>query len=449
VLLAAITPAAGVAGEIPGLAPQFPPFIEREFGVTIGNDFFGRGGASDNFRTQQVIIDAKLTDEWLAVVDHSILTLGASATPARVDQLSASLGYHLVDSASDRLINRLAVGGGIRSVGNFAGQRIQNGFHRLVESEIKTYPYVDEERTDVTAWFDANHYRQFADGSDSEGNARWQKGYWIRASSLVTSDGQWDSAAGIFFVASRPAIDFWLGMRRDWRNGYDDPVLRETALVEDDTAVVLGARFGPIVFETVQQLNNDASYGQVRLVSGAAAASQGDGIRFGIEGSILVPDVQLKLTGRYPIRLFSDDASGWRESLMVAASYGEPQYGDDPNVFVRSSQFDVGLDVERPLSAKWLSVYGSATAGWREESLSGANMRLGEHSGSVARAVLSLAAGLRFDTASLGERWRFRIQLGLNGRLPVEDALLQIGDTILRVQEPALDIVFGLSLEFE
>jgi len=66
----------------------------------------------------------------------------------------------------------------------------------------------------------------------------------------------------------RNSIDVWLGFRHDWRSGYDaDNVQVETARAEDDTAVVIGVRFGALMLETVQQLNNDASYGQLSLVS--------------------------------------------------------------------------------------------------------------------------------------------------------------------------------------
>ena len=450
VLLAICTPVAGAAGEIAGLAPQFPPYLERDFEITFGNDFFGRGGRSDNFRTQQLIINAKLSDRWTAILDHSILTLGASPTPSRVDQLSGSLGYAVIDAVNDRLANKLVVGVGIRNVGDFAGQRIQNGFHRLVASEIKTYPYVDTQSSDATAWFDADHFRSFGKRGEV-GN--WRTGYWLRGSSLITSDGQWDAAAGIYAVATRPAIDAWLGVRRDWRSGYESAVLAETAAAEDDVAIVLGARLGPILFETVQQLNNDASYGQVRLISSGfrdTAARNGDA-RLGLTGSILAPDVQLRLTGSYRTRLFTAAGSSWREAVIATVSYGEPQYEDNANIFTRSQQLEVGLDLERPLPEQsgWLSVYGSAGAGWRSERLIGANALQGEKSGSVGRAVLSLGAGLRFDAASLGEQWRFRMQLGLHGRLPFQDASLRIGDAALPVQQAALDVVFGMSLEFE
>lgn len=436
-----------IAGEIPGLPPQIPPFIERDLEVVFSNDFLGRGGSIDDFRTQQIVIAAKLSDNWIAILDHSILTLGSSLTPGRVDQMSASLGYQIVNKVNDHSASKINAGIGVRSAGDFAGERMQNGFHRLIGSDIEVLPYTDTDSTDVTAWFDVDHYRDF------HYSGSWRTGYWVRASSLLTSGGQWDGSAGLFGVASRPSLDIWLGLRRDWRSGYNRAIFRETAKAEDDTAIVLGVRFGALVLETVQQLNNDASYGQLRLVSsGARAATPQSGIsRWGLEAGFLMPDIQLRFAARYRSRLFTDAGSRWREAIVVAASYGEPQYEDNPDIFVHSRQFDVGLDLERSLSDRsdWLSMYGMAGAGWRNERLIGVNTLQSEASGSASRAVLSFGAGLRINAAALGENWNYRIQLGFIGRLPIQDADLQLGATTLAVQQPALDFLLGMTFDFE
>jgi len=443
--LTVLTPLSGLAGEIPGLPPQTPPFIDRDMEVTFSNDFLGRGGSVDDFRTQQIIITAKLNDKWIALIDHSILTLSDPAASGRIDQLSGSLGYRVINSVSERQINRLVIGVGIRNVGNFAGERMQNGFHRLVGSDIENLPYTDTNSTDVTAWFDADHYRKFSHSS--------KYGYWLRASSLLTSGGQWDSSAGLYAVTSWPAIDIWLGLRRDWRSGYDDPVLRATAIAEDDLAVVLGARFGALVLETVQQVNNGASYGQLRLVSAGvrATAPRNKDARLGLEFGFLLPDVQIRIAARYRTRLITSPNSRWREAAFVAVSYGEPQLKENASVFIRSGQLEIGLDFERPISDQngWLSAYGSAGAGWRNEQMIGANTLEGESSESVGRGVLTFGTGLRIDAARIGDRWNFRIQLGVIGRLPFQGAELQIGALDLRVQEPAIDFMLGMTFDFD
>jgi hypothetical protein len=233
------------------LTASLPPYIERSLEVSISNDFLGRGGSSDDFRTQQIMFAVRPAPRWTLLLDHSVLTLRDLASPGRIDQLSGSIGYDLISKNELDSNGRLSVGTGFRSIGDFAGERIQNGFHRLIQSQIRILPYTSTERTDATAWFDAEYYTVMREPREGAMFGDWRFGAWLRANSLVTSDGQADSSASLLAVANRRAIDFWFGLRQDWRSGYDDPVLRETASEEDDLAVVLGLRFGPFVFETV------------------------------------------------------------------------------------------------------------------------------------------------------------------------------------------------------
>ena len=60
------------AGEIAGLRSSLPPFLQARFELSLSNDFLGRGGSVDDFRTQQIIISANLGERWTATLDHSI-----------------------------------------------------------------------------------------------------------------------------------------------------------------------------------------------------------------------------------------------------------------------------------------------------------------------------------------------------------------------------------------
>jgi hypothetical protein len=442
-----------LAGEIAGLRPQLPTSIQRDLDVTFVNDFLGRGGSIDDFRTQQLIISVTFSDRWIAILDHSILTLNDGPSPGRIDQLSVSLGYELTNLQDDTRADRLIVGTGLRSVGDFAGERIQNGFHRIVGSGIEELAYTDTTGSDLTVWFDAERYRVLRDSTDSGLWKAWRIGYQLRASSLLTGGGQWDSAISMHAVMSKPVVDIWLGVRSDWRDGYDDPVLRETASEEEDVAVVLGARIGPLVVETVQQFNNNASYGQIRLVSSAndARGIEDGHSRWGLDIGVLLPDVQLRLSGHLPVRILTTNASQWHESLLIGLGYGEPQYKNDTSLFTRSRQIDASVELERPLSAdnNWLSAYGSAGAGWRDEKMTGDGELQGETSAAVGRVVLTASAGLRFRAFSYRDRWRFRVQIGLVGRLPVDGAEVQIAGQPYRIQRSALDLMLGAAFDFE
>jgi hypothetical protein len=254
-------------------------------------------------------------------------------------------------------------------------------------------------------------------------------------------------------VASRPSIDVWLGVRADWREGYDDVVLAETARAESDVAVVFGARYGALVIETVQQLNNDASYGQLRLVStGRRNGPPGNHqARVALDIGISMPDVLMRIAGRCPTCVPDAVGSPWKRSVVVVAAYGEPQYEDNNRLYVRSGQVDVGLEFARPWadSGEWLSVYALATVGWREQALIAIGDTQDERSGSAGRAVLTAGGGARVLAAGPGRGWRVSIHAGLFATLPLADAEREIGGDVYRVQRTALNALLGFTLDYE
>ena len=449
-LLALFATTAVPAGEIAGLLPPLPPAYQQDFVLVFSNDFLGRGGSVDDYRTQQVILSTRLSERWSVLLDHSILTLNEWSDAGRIDQLAISFGYELqIRNRGDRK-DRIAIGFGARGEGSFAGERIQNGFHRLIGSRTEALPYVPGEETAATAWLDASHYRPLGDVEFLPG---WRTGAWFRAGSLLTTSGQWDSTASVLAVANRPSTDIWLGIRADWRDGYERNVLRETARAEEDVAVVLGARFGALVIETVQQLSNDASYGQLRLVStgrrdrSAAAFRPRMAVDFGFS----MPDVTARIAGKYRVRLPGDWRGEWQESLVVAAVYGEPQYKGDSRLYVRTGQLEAGLEFERPWfgDGDWLSAFALAAAGWREQALIRAEELQDRRTDRVGRVVATLGGGVRVNAAGPGRGWQLCIQVGVFATLPAGSADLDIDGETYRVQEASLNAVLGFSAGFE
>ena len=218
-LLAVFVAKAASAGEVAGLLPPLPPFHQQDFALVFSNDFLGRGGSVDDFRTQQVILSTRLADRWFVLLDHSILTLNDGIDAGRIDQLAVSLGYDFLDRDRADRKDKVAIGFGARGEGAFAGERIQNGFHRLIGSQIEDLPYASGDETDATLWLDASHYRLLSDAGDGGWLAGWRKGAWFRAGSLLTTGGQWDSTVSALAVASRESVDIWFGARADWRQG--------------------------------------------------------------------------------------------------------------------------------------------------------------------------------------------------------------------------------------
>ena len=441
------------AGEIAGLLPPLPPQVEPDFGLVFSNDFLGRGGSVDDFRTQQIILSTRLSDRWFALLDHSILTLNNGIDTGRIDQLAASFGFEFLKRESGNRQEKFVIGFGARSEAAYAGERIQNGFHRLIGSALEDLPYVAGNGTDATVWVDASQYRLLRDAGDSGFLPGWRKGAWFRAGSLVTTGGQWDSTVSALAVASRSSIDVWFGLRADWREGYENIVLKETARAEEDVAAVFGVRFGALVIETVQQFNNDASFGQLRLVS---AGRRNRPVaeyrpRFALDFGVSMPDVLIRVAGRCATCFPEPAGSRWQRSLALVATYGEPQVKRNNRLYVRSSQLDVGLDFEKPWDdgSEWLSIYALATAGWREQSLVASSELQDERSDSVGRAVLTAGGGVRISAAGPAKGWRLQIQAGLFATLPAADAALQIDGETYRVQKATLNTLLGFTIDYE
>ena len=437
----------GLAGEIAGLPANTPPTIEAPFQFSFSNDFLARGGGSDDFRTQQFIIGGTLKDHWDITLDHSILTQVDSNEPGRTDQLSLTLGYRFVDQRSLSLMKRLTVGGGLRSYGNFGGERMQNGFHQLIGSNIEQVPYTELERTDGVIWVDAHQYRLLK-GSLATSDWRW--GYWLRGSALGSSDGQFDSALAAYGVGGRGSFEFWLGLRQDWRTGYEEPIVRETAASEQELAAVVGLRWGPMVFETVQQFDGDGSYGQLRLLAagfgGGRVASPTH--RFELDAGFVVPDVHATLTGRWRAAWLNRPQAAWQRSLFLATAYGRPQHGDDPQVYSENVQLGTGIEWERRLGAAdaWVSFYVSLGAGWREEQVFGDDDRRGQRAKSVGSGVVFGSTGFRFDADELFSNFNLRLQLGLSGWAPFNEQDVVIDGDTFRVHEPKIGVSLGITL---
>ncbi|MGI9221924.1 MAG: hypothetical protein ACR2QS_12910 [Woeseiaceae bacterium] len=438
---ALVNPKTLQAGEISGIPSALPPGLERGFAISFGNDFLGRGGSVDDFRTQQLIVSANIGESWLALVDHSILTLSDAPEPGRIDQIAASVGYRLIENSD----SSLTIGGGVRSIDDFAGDRMQNGFHRLIDSDIEDLAYTGSSKTELTAWADAQLHRDFAS------SGTWTAAYWLRGSTLVASNGEWDSSLSALASLGKKNISLWLGLRGDWRSGYDnDRVLTAAANAEEDGALVVGVRFGALILETVQQFSGDASYGQIMLVSSGTPRSEASlaPSKWEMDFALLLPDVELQLAGRRPARLFLTDSSRWHESLVAELRYGQPQFESLNDVSVETAQFGVGMQWERPLAQGpgFASFYAGAGLAWRREQLQrDADSTEAE---PVHSAAATIATGLRFFATSLGQRWNYRLQLGLSAVLPFDQKTVQVAADRYTLQKARLGLSLGMSFDF-
>lgn len=449
-----ILSAASDAGEISGLPPHLAPTVRPDYSFYLGNDF-AAAGTSDDFRTEQMIATGRIGASWLAIVDHSIFTREDLPEPARgrIDTLTLSLGYEVLHTADAGQSTSMIAGLALRGVGNFEGERIQNGFHRLVESDTSAIPYTDTRRTDPAAWLLAEHYRRLRPSAAGGFAAGWDVGYWVRAGALAAGGGRLDAVAGLYLLGSRRLWDVWLGIRRDWRDGYDtDFVLRDTADEEDKTAVSTGFRFGTLVFESVQRLGSSASYGQLSFISSPHTRGDGAGqaATTDVQFTLHMPHITFQIAGRWHRRMFTGAGSPWSEALFAELRGGQPQLGRDPARFIETTQLGFGLEWSRSLvdSVPWLRFYADTGLGLRREKLHGREQLLGLESGAVDRAVAILEAGLEVDASRLSDLMRLKLRAGFTAWHPFGDAVVGIGGSSSEIQQPGASIAIGWVLSW-
>ena len=442
-----VSPNLSVAGEISGLPSHLPPTVRADYLYFLGNDF-AAAGTSDDYRTEQMMVAGRFRGSWLAVLDHSILTRDdlAEADRARIDTMTLSLGYEFLRIDSEVQQASLYGGVALRGIGNYAGERIQNGFHRLVASDTDVIPYTDTREIDAAAWSVAEYYRRLSAASGSEFWRNWDTGVLLRSGAFVSAGGYLDAVAGLYAVASRPALDLWLGIRRDWRSGYDqDFVLQDTAAEENKFAVAFGVRFGALVIETVQRMDSAASYGQLSFISSPETRRHARAARFDTQLSLQMPHITFQAAARWHHRLFTSPQSDWGEAAFAEIRGGQPQLGQDPTLFVDTKQVSLGSEWFRGVSRElqWLRFYTSIGGGWRREQLLGRDTRSGQKSAAIDRVVLTAECGIEVDAAALSKQLDFRLRLGITGWLPASDAVVNIGNTAEVIQRADASIVAG------
>jgi len=442
------------AGEISGLPPSLAPTTQPEYTFYFGNDFL-TAGTNDDFRTQQLMASLRIKDRWRVVLDHSILTRehAESGPPARLDQMSLSVGYEWLRRVDASGRSAVSVGIGARGAGNYEGSRIQNGFHSLIESEVSFLPYASTREVDATVWAFGETHRVLRTARGDGVFSGWDTGYWARGGALATSDGQLDVVAGLYAIASRPGFDLWLGLRRDWREGYDsDLVQRETAAEESKLALSYGLRLGSIVMETVQRFDSYASYGQISFVSSPATRRNTTPGRTKSEFQLglHMPHMLMQMAGRWHRPVFLNTSSQWRESITADLRGGQPQIGQDVNRYAETLQLTMGLEYSRRTAATpdWLRFYGAASIGWRTERFIGRGALSGVKSEAVGRAVLQTDLGVEVDAVRMGNNWRHKLRLGVSAWAPTESVTIMTGGEPTTLLEPGVAISVGWTFSY-
>lgn len=454
-ILTSVSP--GKATQLPGVSPPQPPGLDRRFELIFSNDFLGRGGEFDDHRTQQIGLVASVARRWNLIVDHSILTLEdrTAADLGRIDQMTASVGYALVEIRKAAFAQVVEVGGGLRYSGEIGGARMQNGFHQIVGSKPTTVPYVDTDRMDGVLWLTLPRHGVL------RGDVRlpvlgggWAFGYWGRASTLLTTDVEWDGSVGLSAVASKRWFQTWLGVQGDWRTGHDrDIVSSETARFEQGAGAVLGFRFGPLTIETVQHFDGGAAYGHLSLVSTGDPLTGLDpeSHALSLQAGLSIPDVLATFQGRWSNCRLLGCSVNWRRTVLLDFRTGRPQFGNDVNRYAVTRQVSAAFELERaPVPGhEWLSAFGALGGGWRNERLEGEGEEIGGmRSDPVGRAGLVGDAGLRFGTSAASRWLSLMVQIGLSGWVPASGGTVEFAGGTERVQRPQLIFVSAVVARF-
>lgn len=450
-----VVSAAVSAGEIAGAPVPVLPSIPRDFSFHWGNDAFGRS-TQDDFRTQQSIVSGRFHEDWLYVIDYSILTVGAQSENSnlgtgRLDQLSGSIGYRFHHNDDDRKLSELSAGAGLRATGDFDGQRMQNGWHRLTNAKIDNIDYVDSNNVDGIGWFKASFQetmRTFA----TEKTGNWDLGYWLDGTALVSTDGQVDGNAGVYGVVENNDLRFWLGGRGDLRHGYSqDFVQSATAKAEQGYFVVLGLSLGPLILQTAQALDSDTqSFGNISL---NATESQGEPLdtshsQLGGQVALLFPDLSIAAQLRYSPRILNDyENRNYRINLVGEIRHGMPPYKDSTQLFIEASQVSIQSEFETQFD-EWIKPYVSFGVGWRREKVVTDGSTSLADSSVVDRVVGLGEFGLRFDAAGKGKDWGVQLQLGVGGWVPFSNEDVTVGSTTITLQDPGYAFSTGVTASF-
>ena len=459
-LILMVLSAQGHAGDIAGAPAIVPPESLGDFSFLWSNDFFGRGGVADDYRTQQFGLQIKVSPRWGLIVDHSILT-ASEANPVlpgyagRLDQLSLSLMYELLRKQAGA--NELALinaGAGVRAYGDFGGSRIQNSLHRLINNGVNGAPYVDTATNLGIFWLKGDYQKLYPLPLLGETKNAWGAGYWLDATGLISSDRQWDAALAANVVVQNQNLRLWLGVREDWRENYTlDFVQQATALSEAGTSLVFGVGFGPVLFETTQGLENKSSYGRfVFTAVETEYASVGYPLKAdnAILLNLLFPDVELELQYRKALPYRSEILGRPRTWLVIGAHYGEPAYETSLDVYNAIQQVAIGVEFEwrNQPHYQWAWPYLTLLVGHRTEQLKADTGALaGQESGKVSSAITELGAGFRFSLYP-GREWQLLFQAGLLGYYPFTSQMVVFDQTQVELLQPDLAVNLGFSFNF-
>ncbi len=240
--------AAGAA--VAGIPAPPAPGPEPKAWLEWVNDAFAGSTIhnADDFRTNGNTLAVHLAPRWLLAADFGMLTMKnlQSSNTSRTDEVTASIGYLPVVGGGEGSWWRIGVGAGVRSEGNYGGQKVQNAWHRAVGFGLVKLPYADagQRHYEGLGWIHASRLDTFR----LAGVGRF--GGQVEAGGLATTGGETAGDVRALGVVLGRHGSLWAGGEWQARAGTRmSAVAAATARDEDGPWLVLGFAAGGLYGE--------------------------------------------------------------------------------------------------------------------------------------------------------------------------------------------------------
>jgi len=441
ILLVAILGAgiADVAAAVAGVpAPPRPgPFPAISFWA--GNDAFGGeiGDNADDYRTNELALQAVIARRWVLVVDHSMLTNKTSelAPAGRSDEITASAGV-LVDRGVHALGQDrwwLAAGVGGRFAGEFLGEEAQNHLHRALDYNEVRLPYAGDHAAGLAyasagwLWLERFPLRM----PSMTFLERGQFGLHTTAAALATTEGEQQVEAGVALTAVGIDGAAWLGPRVRWNLGETmTPAAAAVADREEGLWIDYGASAGGWFVSGGVNLRDRTTLGAVgwswlrvpgRIDAPRPAAMEAD---IGFFGGF-TPGVQFRWQ---PTWLRAAGPFGERAAFLADYRFGDVSavdWGSDS--LLSFNQAVVGMDLawSRPRPGWQVTPFVRGALGVRYEVVRerGPNPRFAEQSAATGVALGGVGVRVSWGRAiDRAHSVRYGLAASYDGWLPFDRA---------------------------
>ena len=437
--MALLLAVASLRAEIAGTpAPPRPgPIPDAWLGWS--NDAFG-GGIGDNtddYRTSSFNGGLALDERWLVAIDFSLLTAKEGTPPGRSDELTATLGWLVVEGGARGLqpMPWLALGAGVRMRGDLGGEDAQNRWHRHLDVELVDYLDYEDGGVDGVGYAIA-------------GWTRLLPGLWhgdrlaldMDAAVLGTTGGLVQGEADLKLTILGRDGSIWFGGRALGTAGSSrtDPTARAVADHEDGLWLVYGAGIGGWFVDAGLNPVDRASLGRVGWMWGRRAGREPplDGELSGDFG--VYEGISLGVDLRWRPRWLTDLPAG--RLLRIAASYRfgrtETKWEDSEVVF---RQGTAGMELAPATGPGWaIEPFLRVGLGLREERVIDGGPQPRYREESAITGVLAGSAGVRILLPSRAERVRYGLGMAVDGWLPFQSEPIANATQSARYNEEAV-----------